>query len=239
MSHGYFITFEGGEGAGKTTQLALLGAALRNRGYRVTETREPGGTAIGAQIRTLLLDYRQTAIQPMAELLLYEASRAQLTHEVILPALTSGHIVLCDRFADSTNAYHGAGRGLPLHDIHTLNVLTTGGVWPDLTILLDLDPALGLVRIAARHASNHQPMDRLEAEALAFHLNVRKTYQRLAKGDPQRFCVLDGTLPIDTLHARICGEVVKRLARARYIPPDAHAQAARALAPIPVSGGHR
>ena len=239
MSYGYFITFEGGEGAGKTTQMALLGAALRNRGYRVTETREPGGTAVGAEIRRLLLDYRQTAIQPRTELLLYEASRAQLADEIILPALQNGQIVLSDRFVDSTKAYQGAGRGLPLHDIHTLNVLATGGIWPDLTILLDLDPTVGLARIATRHLKYQHAPDRLETEALTFHVNVRKAYQHLAKDDPQHFYVLDATLPIDKLHARICAKVVKRLARVRYIPPDTHAQATRALAPIPVSGAHR
>jgi dTMP kinase len=190
---GLFITFEGGEGSGKTTQLKALLVHLRAAGRGGVETRDPGGTHIGKQIRALLLDRDNARMAPAAELLLYEASRAQLVHEVIRPALSAGRIVLCDRFTDSTVAYQGYGRGLDLELIARLNALATGGLRPDLTFLLDLDPAVGLLRATQRVAERRDRQDRIEAEVLTFHLQVRAGYRAIAAAEPERVTVLDAS----------------------------------------------
>lgn len=190
---GLFITFEGGEGSGKTTQLKTLLAHLRSAGRDVVETRDPGGTPIGKQIRELLLDRENAEMAPAAELLLYEASRAQLVYEVIRPALSRGRIVLCDRFTDSTVAYQGYGRGLDLALIGRLNALATEGLRPDLTFLLDLDPAAGLARATQRVTERQERHDRIEVEVLAFHRRVRSGYQAIAAAESERVIVLDAS----------------------------------------------
>ena len=199
---GLFITFEGGEGSGKTSQLRPLLAYLRSTGKDVVETRDPGGTSIGKQIRALLLD-RDTRMAPATELLLYEASRAQLVQEIIRPALAAGRVVLCDRFTDSTVAYQGYGRGLDLHCIARLNALATDGLRPDLTFLLDLDPAVGLLRTTQRVAGPQRPRDRIEEEVLAFHQRVRSGYRAMAAAEPKRVIVLDASLGMAEIAGRI------------------------------------
>ena len=190
---GLFITFEGGEGSGKTTQLKTLLAYLRAAGRDAIETRDPGGTPIGKQIRELLLDRENTRMAPVAELFLYEASRAQLVSEVIRPALAGGRIVLCDRFTDSSMAYQGHGRGLDLDLITRLNGIATEGLRPDLIFLLDLDPAIGLARAMQRMAQRNERHDRIEDETFGFHQRVRAGYHTIAAADGKRVIVLDAS----------------------------------------------
>jgi len=189
---GLFITFEGGEGSGKTTQLKALLAVLRGSGIEAVETRDPGGTAVGKQIRELLLDREQVRMEAAAELFLYQASRAQLVAEVIRPALAQDRVVLCDRFCDSTVAYQGYGRGLDLTLIAQLNAVATGGLAPDLTFLLDLEPGQGLERASQREQQLRQRQDRMERELLAFHQRVRDGYRAIAAAEPRRVVVVDG-----------------------------------------------
>jgi dTMP kinase len=193
---GLFIAFEGGEGAGKSTQVALAADWLRSLGRAVVETREPGGTPLGRQLRDLLLD---SAAQPTprAEALLYGADRAQHVESVIRPALAAGRVVLSDRYVDSTLAYQGAGRGLG-DDARVVTAWATGGLLPDLTVLLDLDPTTGLAR-----AGNRAAPDRLEAASLAFHEAVRQGFLALAAAEPSRYVVLDATLDTSALAARV------------------------------------
>src|SRR5574341_16394 len=190
---GLFITFEGGEGSGKTTQLKALLAHLRAEGRDAVETRDPGGTPIGKQIRSLLLNPANGGMEAVAELLLYEASRAQLVREVIRPALAAGRIVLCDRFADSTVAYQGLGRGLDLGLIQALNAMATDGLRPDLTLLLDLDPEAGLARVGQRVNPPADRHDRIEGEVLGFHQRVRAGYLAIAAAEPDRVVLLDAS----------------------------------------------
>lgn len=202
---GLFLTFEGPEGAGKSTQLAALVRHLHAAGRAVTETREPGGTLLGTQVRRVVLD-PALEMGPLPEFLLYSASRAQLVAEVIRPALARGEVVVCDRYADSTLAYQGHGRGLDLDFLNRVTQEATGGLRPDLTVLLDLDPALGLARAARRG----QP-DRLERADLAFHTRVRGGFLTLAAAEPGRFVVLDATRPVAELADEIWGAVAARL----------------------------
>jgi dTMP kinase len=188
---GLFITFEGGEGAGKTTQLQTLCTHLRATGRDAVDTRDPGGTSIGKQIRSLLLDPAYGGTAAVTELFLYEASRAQLVHEVIRPALAAGRIVLCDRFTDSTVAYQGYGRGLDLELITRLNALAADGLSPDLTFLLDLEPEVGLTRAAQRVTLRPERHDRIEREVLGFHQRVRAGYRAIAAAEPDRVILLD------------------------------------------------
>lgn len=183
---GVFITFEGPEGAGKTTQINRLEKALQERGYPVTRTREPGGDAVGERVRELLLHADMSA---EAELLLFAAARAQNVQSVVRPALDSGHIVLCDRFTDSTLAYQGYARGLPLDIIRPLNAFATGGLVPDRTFLLDLPPDVGLSR------QSREKQDRLDRESIAFHERVRDGFLAVAAAEPERFIVIDATRP--------------------------------------------
>jgi dTMP kinase len=180
---GLFVAFEGGEGVGKSTQIATAAAWLRELGRDVVETREPGGTPLGGELRRLLLD-PAGQIAPRAEALLYAADRAQHVDSVIRPALDAGRIVLTDRYVDSTLAYQGAGRGLA--DTRLVTGWATGGLVPDLTVLLDLDPVVGLRRAGARATP-----DRLEAASLAFHEAVRAGFLALAAEAPQRYAVID------------------------------------------------
>jgi dTMP kinase len=182
---GAFITFEGGEGSGKSSQIARLSRRLEAAGVAVHVLREPGGTAVGEAVRTLLLDPNHSGLDAVAELLLYEASRAQLVADVIKPALSAGEVVICDRFFDSTMAYQGFARGLPLTRIRELNAMATGGLAPDRTILLDVEPEIGIER-ATRHST-----DRLEGESMAFHQCVRHGFLSIAAEDPHRVRLVD------------------------------------------------
>lgn len=195
---GAFITIEGVEGCGKTTQLALLKARLEAEGRAVVVTREPGGTVIGEAIRELLLDTANHAMRPVTELLLYEAARAQHVEERIRPALDAGKIVLCDRFADSTTAYQGAGRVLPADMVRRMHEVATGGVWPALTIVLDVPVAVGLER-----AARARRRDRIESEPEQFHARVREEFLRLAEREPGRVKVVDGTAPVEAVSEQV------------------------------------
>jgi dTMP kinase len=208
---GLFITFEGGEGSGKTTQLKTLLGHLRSVGRDVVETRDPGGTAIGNQIRGLLLDGENARMDSLTELLLYEASRTQLVQEVVQPALAAGRILLCDRFTDSTVAYQGYGRGLDLDLIGRLNAAATRDIRPDLTFFLDLDPVVGLERVKRRLAPSRASRDRLEGETLAFHERVRQGFRALAATEPERVIALDAVQSLLELATEIRRRVEARL----------------------------
>lgn len=208
-----FITFEGIEGCGKSTQIALLAAALQQAGQRVLLTREPGGCPIANQIRSVLLDAANTALVPMAELMLYAAARAQHLAEVIRPALSDGAIVLCDRFSDATRAYQSFGRGLDRQTIETLNDLACNGISPDLTLLLDCPVEVGLGRARQRIESTSGPREeRFELESLAFHQRVRDGYLQLAAEEPDRFVIVDATGQPDQVARVISGALLPRLA---------------------------
>jgi dTMP kinase len=195
---GCFITFEGVEGCGKSTQIALLRDHLQSKGYSVLVTREPGGTPIAEAIRDVLLDPANKAMGATAELLLYEAARAQHVYEKIAPALAAGQIVLCDRFADSTTAYQGAGRGIAPELLHDLHHMATAGVWPDRTLLIDLPVEIGLDR-----ARDRGRKDRIEQESLDFHQRVREGFLALAQADPDRITVIPGDQPVEVVHQAI------------------------------------
>ncbi|QBE48589.1 dTMP kinase [Leucobacter triazinivorans] len=202
---GLFITFEGGDGAGKSTQAELLGAWLEGRGHEVVRTREPGGTRLGAQLRELLLHGGEEigAVDPRAEALLYAADRAQHVAKVVRPALERNAVVVQDRYIDSSLAYQGAGRVLELDDVRRISDWAVEGLWPDLTVLLDLDPGTA----AARRRSRGGTADRLEAEAAEFHTAVRDGFLALAHADPERYLVLDAARPVDELHTAILARV--------------------------------
>ncbi len=186
---GTFITLEGPDGAGKTTQLRIISNELTAINCQHIITRDPGGTVAGKQIRRILLN-SNFPLSSTAELFLYQADRAQNVAEIIIPALEKGLVVFCDRYIDSTIAYQGYGRGLSLETIETLNNISTNGLKPDLTLLFDLDSETGLSRL---HPGN---FDRLEREALDFHQKVRNGYLTLAKNEPNRFCIIDASAPL-------------------------------------------
>ncbi|MCB0077794.1 MAG: dTMP kinase [Anaerolineales bacterium] len=204
-----FITFEGPEGSGKTTQIVQLAQWLQQRGHRVVQTREPGGTLIGDQIRTILMDRANTSLVAEAEILLFSASRAQLVRRLIEPALAEGAVVLCDRFYDSTLAYQGYGRGLDIGMLREITDFATGGRRPDLTFLLDLDPELGLRRRQAGRSMGEE-WNRLDAQTLAFHQRVRQGYLELAQQE-SRWRVVDGTEPSEAVQAALRQLIAKRL----------------------------
>lgn len=209
---GTFITLEGIDGSGKTTQAEVLVGQLRAAGLEVVALREPGGTNISEQIRSLLLDPANSEMAPEAELLLYEASRAQLVKQVIEPALASGAWVVCDRFFDSTTAYQAAGRALDGALVSRANALGSCGVTPDLTIVFDMDPALALAR------ATQQATDRLEAEGIAFQARVREGYRALAAAEPARVRLLDATDVPDAVAVRLWSEVAPLVERALATP---------------------
>ncbi len=214
---GLFITLEGIDGSGKTTQAERLVAALGERGVGCLLTRQPGGTLIGQQVRGILLANTSAGLSPMAELMLYAADRAQHVAELIRPALAAGRVVICDRYTDSTVAFQGYGRGLDLVVIDQLNRLATGGLMPDLTIVFDLEPELAQARLKARLKADEgeSGMTRFEEEAREFHERVRAGYLRLAETYPERVRLLD----------------------ASGSPEAAHQQAMRLLVPLLDFGG--
>lgn len=187
---GYFITFEGGDGAGKSSLIISLHAALIERGYDVMQTRAPGGTEPGKIIRNLLLHPHEPVV-PEAELFLYLADRAQHVAKVIKPALSEGKVVLCDRYNDSTVAYQGGARGFGYEKVEELCKFATKNLIPDLTIYLDLDPAIGMERIKKAQETK----DQIEAEDLAFHRKIRQTFHQIAQKNPGRFQLIDATAP--------------------------------------------
>jgi dTMP kinase len=197
---GLFITFEGPEGSGKTTQIRLLAAWLTERGCNVRTTREPGGTHIGDAIRAILLDPAHTEMRAESEILLFSAARAQSVGQVVRPHLMQGGIVLSDRFADSTLAYQGYGRGLDLDMLRQITVFATGNLVPDLTVCLDLPVLEGLQR---KRGGDVAEWNRMEREQLAFHERVRAGYLALAATEPGRWLVLDGTRSIEAIQAAI------------------------------------
>lgn len=199
---GFFLTFEGGEGCGKSTQLRSLARELEAAGVQVRLVREPGHTRLGEAVRALLLDPESAGLDARAELLLYEAARAQLVAEVIEPALEEGETVICDRFHDSSTAYQGYGRGLSAQEVARLNEFATGGVLPDRTILLDIDPQIGLARATTGGA------DRLEQEDVAFHQRVRDGFLAIAREEPHRVRVVDGSGTIEQV-----GEAIRAALR--------------------------
>ena len=202
---GLFITFEGGEGCGKSTQIAALKARLEAMGKTVVQTREPGGTALGESVRNLLqYDDAGQGMSPEAELLLFAASRAQHVRELVAPAIAEGQIVLCDRFLDSTTVYQGVARAIDSKKVDTINQFAIGDTNPDLTILIDLPPEIGLARV---HARSDGQLDRMEKEAIGFFQAVRQGYLDLAKSEPKRFLVLDGSQSVEELETQIWQKV--------------------------------
>jgi dTMP kinase len=198
-----FITFEGPEGSGKTTQLGLLADWLQKLGHDVFATREPGGTSIGEAIRELVLDPSRREMRPETEILLYSAARAQIVGQVIRPRLAEGAIVLCDRYADSTLAYQGYGRGLDLGTLRIITAFATGRLVPDLTVYLDIAIEVGLRRKPTAE------WNRLEAQTLAFHQRVREGYLAMAKAEPQRWLVVDAAAEIETVQMVIRERVAR------------------------------
>ncbi|MGA8979447.1 MAG: dTMP kinase [Pedococcus sp.] len=205
MTDGLFIAFEGGDGAGKSTQVTLLREALESAGRTVTVTRQPGGTELGHQIRDLVLHGAHVA--PRAEALLFAADKAHHVDQLIRPALDRGEVVLTDRYTDSSVAYQGAGRDLGAQEIHDLNMWAVADLVPDLTVVVDISAQEGRRRRGDVH-------DRLEAEADAFHEAIRAHYLAMAQGNPQRYLVVDGTQPAEEIHAA----VVARLRSAGVLP---------------------
>ena len=188
-----FITFEGGEGSGKSSAMKEVAARLEKEGIPFIVTREPGGTPIAEEIRGVILDKKNTAMDPRTEALLYAASRRQHLVEKVWPALKEGKLVLCDRFLDSSLAYQGGARGLGIDQILSINLFATEGSFPDLTLLFDIEPEAGLERIAANKG---REVNRLDLEKMAFHHAVRAGFHELAKRYPERYVVLDASKPL-------------------------------------------
>lgn len=229
---GVFVVFEGGEGAGKTTQLARLADTLRQRGIPVTVTREPGATDLGVRVREILLTAEGSRLTPRAEALLFAADRAHHVDTVVRPALDAGEVVLSDRYVDSSLAYQGAGRALPTDEVRRLSRWATDGLEPDLTVLLDIDPTLGLVRAGGRSTA-----DRLEGESVEFHQRVRTAFRMLAEANPDRYVVLDGSGDPDELAGSVARAVDRVLAAHRRGPVERlRARAAGQPGPPPPTG---
>jgi len=201
-----FITFEGPEGSGKTCQLAELANFLSQQGYPIFKTREPGGTVIGDQIREVLFDLKNTEMEPRSEILLFQASRAQLVAQVIRPRLANGEIVLCDRYADSTLAYQGYGHQMDLEQLKKVVSFATGGLKPDLTLFLDVDVEVGLQRRAQDGDWN-----RLDAYQVDFHRRVRKGYLELAQQEPNRWVMIDAGQGKDLVQMDIRQQILSKL----------------------------
>lgn len=203
-----FVTFEGGEGSGKSSALRLLNERLLKEGYQTVVSREPGGTEIAEQIRNVILDRANTKMDPRTEALLYAASRRQHLVEKVWPALKEGKIVLCDRYLDSSLAYQGGARGLGIDNVLNVNMFATEGTFPDLTLLFDIEPELGLERIA-RNASRE--VNRLDLEKIEFHRGVRKTFLSLAERYPERFVIIDASKPLEEVVENAYQAVIQRL----------------------------
>lgn len=211
---GKFITFEGPDGSGKSTQMAWLVDHLASLGYPVIATREPGGTPIGDEIRAILMGLKNTDLQPRAELLLFQASRAQHVQEVILPHLAQGRLVLCDRFSDSTLAYQGYGyRLFPIEEIKPIIAFATGGLVPHLTLLLDVDAEVGL-----RRRKGHIEWTRMDAYDQEYHQRVRQGYLEMARLEPQRWLIIDASLPPEQVQTQVRLKVTEWLERSGYAP---------------------
>jgi dTMP kinase len=198
-----FLTFEGMDGSGKTTQMRLLAERLRRQGRAVLETAEPGGTPIGLKVRRILLDSANQELCPTAELLLYFACRAQNVDQWIVPALAEGKIVLSDRFTDSTLAYQGCGRGLSAETVMTLDRIACRGLVPDVTLLIDIDAETSLARAHARNAQAHDTETRMDEQSIEFHRKVYEAYHALAAGEPRRFRIIDGRADRETMAREI------------------------------------
>lgn len=205
---GLFLTFEGPDGSGKTTQMRILAERLRSQGHEVVETQEPGGTEIGLQIRAILLNAGNRELCPVAEMLLYFAARAQNFDQRILPAWKRGAVVLSDRFTDSTLAYQGGGRDLGPQVVMQLHDIACHGLQPDLTICLDVDTETGLGRVHSRNEANR---DRMEEQAVEFHRRVRAVYLDLAAKYPERIRIIDGKGSVEEVSAKIWKEVESRV----------------------------
>ncbi len=206
MTKGLFISVEGSDGSGKSTQLENIKKYYENKGVTILATREPGGTKISEKLRTILLDKANTEMSPVTEMMIYAASRAQLVEEVIKPALERGEVVICDRFIDSSIAYQGYGRGLG-DMVESVNLYAVGGVMPDLTIFLDLDPELGRQRVKSRYGQ--EQMDRLEQEKMDFHYRVYEGYKALAKAYPDRIVSIDASRSIEEMRDDIYAKLDK------------------------------
>lgn len=204
-----FITLEGPEGCGKTSQLPALAEYLREAGYDVIVTREPGGTAVGDQIREILMNLQNVSIIPRTEILLFLAARAQHVEELIRPALAQGKVVLCDRYGDSTLAYQGFGHRTDLETLQMLLAFATGGLKPDLTLLVDVPVEEGM----ARKRVNSAEWNRLDAYALAFHERVRQGYFALAEAEPDRWLIIDATKDQNTVQQALREAILSRLER--------------------------
>jgi dTMP kinase len=196
MDKGLFITAEGPEGAGKTTIINMLASGLADEGYKVMQTREPGGIEIAEQIRAVILDTKNTAMDPRTEALLYAAARRQHLAEKVQPALDEGYIVLCDRFIDSSLAYQGYARGLGIDEVYSINHFAIEGMMPELTLYFDIDPASGLQRIGRNEG---REVNRLDLESLEFHNKVREGYEILASKFPGRIHRIDASLPVEAV----------------------------------------
>jgi dTMP kinase len=209
QSSGLFIAFEGGDGAGKSTQAARLAGSLESRGLTVLRTREPGGTPIGEKLRSLVLDHGHGHIDAHTEALIFAASRAAHASQIIRPALARGEVVLTDRYIDSSVAYQGAGRGLGTDAVRSVNEWATSGLQPDLTVLLDVHPAEGRSRRTAGDAAE----DRLESEADEFHARIRQAFLDLAAARPDNYLVLEAGRPVEDIAGLILARVEHLLAR--------------------------
>jgi dTMP kinase len=203
-----FISLEGPEGSGKTSHIPPLVEFLREKGYQVFPTREPGGTSISEQIRTVIHDLRNTEMHPRTETLLYQAARAQIVEQVIKPRLATGEIVLCDRYADSTIAYQGYGHQQDLDEVRSLVRYATGGLTPDLTILLDVEVEVGLTR----KTKNGAEWNRLDAYTVAFHRRVRAGYLELVKAEPARWLVVDASRGWEAVQEDLREVIMEKLA---------------------------
>ena len=202
-----FITFEGPDGSGKTTQIRRLIPVLQEKGFDIVHTREPGGTDIGDQIRSIIMNMKNKSMHPRAEILLFCASRAQLVEELVRPSLSEGKLVLCDRYADSTMAYQGYGHGLDRDVLSQLLHFATGGLKPDLTLRFDISAEAGL----RRRLTNHEEWNRMDDYALQFHERVRSGYLAMAAAEPERWAVIDADRTPDEIHREVVSVIIEKL----------------------------
>lgn len=205
-----FITLEGPEGSGKTTAIEKAVEQLTKMGYQIVRTREPGGTEIAEQIRNVILDKANTNMDSRTEALLYAASRRQHLVEKVWPALKEGKIVICDRYLDSSLAYQGGARGLGVENVLNINLFATENTWPDLTLLFDIDPSIGLARI---NKNADREVNRLDLEKLDFHNKVRNTFLELAKRYPERYVIIDASKSVEEVAERTLGAITKRICK--------------------------